>query len=130
MQVKQASSVKIQTRPSEQAISAHVASCGWSSMAVWVDSRANVWWFPPIYMRGGAPNGDTLHTSTIHSSLEFSLELRVVLESFGVEVLRRSALTVLFSKLYLYKSEGDSRWKFRVCRHSSPLVPRRMLIWL
>ena len=71
-----------------------------------------------------------LHTSIIHSSLEFSLELRVVLESFGVEVLRRGALTVLFSKLYLYESEGDSRWKCWVCRHSSPLVPRRMLIRL
>ena len=32
-----------------------------------------------------------LHTSIIHSSLEFSLELRVVLESLGVEVLRRGA---------------------------------------
>ena len=36
----------------------------------------------------------------------------------------------LFSKLYLYESEGDSRGMCRACRRSSPLVPRRMLIRL
>ena len=68
--------------------------------------------------------------STIHSSLEFSLELRVVLGSLGVEVLRRGTLTTLFSKLYLYESEGNNRGKCRVCRRSSPLVPQWMLIRL
>jgi len=36
----------------------------------------------------------------------------------------------LFSKLYLYESEGDSRGMCRACRRSSPLVPRQMLIQL
>ena len=36
----------------------------------------------------------------------------------------------LFSKLYLYESEGDSRGLCRACRRSSPLVLRRMLIQL
>jgi hypothetical protein len=58
-------------------------------MVVRVDSLANVWWFPPIYMRGGASNGDTHQTSTLYFTLEFLLELRVVLGSLGVEVLRR-----------------------------------------
>ena len=34
----------------------------------------------------------------------------------------------LFSKFYLYESEGDSRGMCRACRRSSPLVPRRMLV--
>ena len=34
---------------------------------------------------------NTLHTSTLHFPLEFLLELRVVLGSLGVEVLRRGA---------------------------------------
>ena len=36
----------------------------------------------------------------------------------------------LFSKLYLYESEGDSRGMCRTCQRSSPLVPRQMLIRL
>ena len=46
---------------------------------------------PYIYMRGGGSNDNTHHTSTLHSLLEFLLELRIVLVSLGVEVLRRGA---------------------------------------
>ena len=78
-------------------------------MAVWVDSRANGWWFPPVNMRGGAPNEHTLHTSTLHFPLEFLLELRVVLESLGVEVPRRGAGNgALLQFVPLQESEEES----------------------
>ena len=46
---------------------------------------------PPYIYEGRGSNGDTHHTSTLHLPLEFLLELRVVLGSLGVEVLRRGA---------------------------------------
>ena len=59
-------------------------------MEVWLNLRANGWWFPPINSRGGV-RINTHYTSTLHFPLEFLLELRVVLGSLGVEVLRRGA---------------------------------------
>ena len=56
-------------------LTGHVAVCGWCSRVVWLNSRAKGWWFPPIYMREGASNEDIRHL-TLHSPMEFPLELR------------------------------------------------------
>ena len=60
-------------------------------MTVWLNPRVNGWWFPPINTRGGGPNEDTLHTTHFTLLLSPHLRCRVVLESLGVEVLRRGA---------------------------------------
>ena len=78
-------------------------------MTVWLNPRANGWWFPPINTRGGGPNEDTLHTTHFTLLLSPHLRCRVVLGSLGVEVLRRGAGNGALLKIVpLQESEEES----------------------
>ena len=92
-------------------------------------SRPRHPWFHPIYSRRGVRirASNTSHL-TLHSPLEFSLELRVVLKSLGVEILRKERRSWRSSPNCTSTRVRESRGKCRVCQHSSSPVPRRMLI--
>ena len=98
----------------------HVARYGWCSIAVWVDSRANGWWLPPINTRGGAPNEDT---HTLHHQ-QFTLLLSCHLSESCLREFRSrgtqegAPVMALFSNLYLYKRVWRNQGECRACRHS------------